>query len=120
MYGRITYFQALDMTDGNHKIGVVVTSANETNQFIVDYFSILPGPGGSNTSNSAPASTVTSSGPPTAATHSTPVGAIAGGVVGGVALLAVVLCYFQKRFRTHKKPDPGGKLSADEGSYMFH
>ena len=108
------------MTDGDHNIDVVVTSASETNQFIVDYFSILPGAGGSNTSNNSPSSTETSSGSPTAATHSTPVGPIAGAVIGAVVLLVIALWYLRKRrSHTYNKPGLGGTLP-DEGSCIFH
>ena len=137
--GRVIYFQTPLMADGTHEINFMVTSANATNHFVLDYITIgLSSRVGF--SQSAPSSTVTSSGLPTVAssspptvsssslptaavaTRSTPVGAIAGGVVGGVvgiAILVIVLWYFWKRSsRVHNTPRPGGTIE-DEGSYTF-
>ena len=105
------------MTDGNHTIDFVVISADEANRFTLDYIYIVPdinelnpsssAPSNSAPSNTAPSSTITSSGPPIAVGHSTPIGAIVGGVVGGVAILVIALCFLMWKLRTNKNPDQG-------------
>jgi hypothetical protein len=80
-----------------------------TNEFIIDYFLVLPPAGGSisgvETSRTIPSSALASSSLPIATTSNfptatisiTPVGPIVGGVVGGVAgvaILAIALWYF--------------------------
>ena len=103
--GKITYLQTPIIANGTHKIDIVVTSANATNQFIIDCFVTLQS-GPNPTSYDIPSPTVTLSG-----LHSAPVGVI----------MVIALWYFLKRRsrgQTHHKPDPGGTL-ADEGLYTF-
>ena len=120
------------MTDGTHEINFTVTSANETNQFILDYITIIPSTNVSTsqsassstaTSSSSSLTTTTSSGLPSATTHSTHVGAIAGGVVGGVAgitILVIILGFCLGWWScTRNKPRPGSTVG-DGGSYTFH
>lgn len=118
------------MPDGSHKINITVTAANSTNQFILDFILVTSTGGGSNSgteisssaSSSASSSTTMKSTPPIVAARSTPVGAIAGGVVGGiagVAILAVTLWYYlRRRPRGSKigyfgKPTPGDILAGE-------
>jgi hypothetical protein len=79
-----------------------VTTANNTNLFIVDFFLITPSSGGSSgvqTTRVAPSAT---SSIPVTVTHAVPVGAIVGGIVGGIALIAVlsILAYYFLRRRS--------------------
>jgi hypothetical protein len=135
--GEVIYFEVRSVLDGTHTVDVTVTAANDTNQWGIDYFLVVPiagGPssvvGASNsvppsTSGSAPSSTSTSSGLPTATTRATPVGAIVGGVVGGIAILAIALWYFLGKrsggFWTYpfEKPSQANVL-ASEGLYAFY
>lgn len=121
----VIYFQTSKLAYANHTIVVKVTAANETNQFIVDFVSVSSPADGSTPANgtSGPSSTATSSGTPAVAKHATPVGAIAGGVVGGivaVAILVIVVWYFLKkrsrgRAYYYQNSSPADIL-ADEGA----
>jgi hypothetical protein len=107
------YFISQQLGVGVHKIDIAVTAANETNQFIFDYIWIYLAPDELSstvstssstpppTSSNTPSSTSTSSGLPTTGPHvPLPVGAIAGGVVGGIfgiAILAIALWYFLRK-----------------------
>ena len=76
----VFYFRTPVLVDDTHDIGIMVTTANETNLFILDYFLVTSG-----TSSSIP---------------SIPVGAIVGGIAGviiGIAILAVAVWYFCRR-----------------------
>ena len=129
--GKVVYFSTPKLADGTHTIDITVSTANATDQFILDYFLISPIAGGSTsgveTSRSAPSPTSTSSGLPIVTTSATPVGPIVGGVVGGIAgiaVLAVALRYFMRK-RTSggqayyfDKPSPADIL-AGEGLYTF-
>jgi hypothetical protein len=119
--GPAIYFQTPKLVDGAHRIDITVTNAGNSNLFILDYFLISSAAGGSTsgveTSRSIPSSTSTSSSLPIATTRATPVGAIAGGVVGGIsgiAILVITLWYFLK-----KRPGRRG-IPTDEGLYTFH
>jgi len=98
--GEAVYFQTPQLADGTHKVDIFVTVAEETNQFVLDYFLITPNAGchpGVGTSPSAPTSTPTSAGIPFATTQPTPVGTIVGAVVGGIAgiiILALALLWY--------------------------
>ena len=81
-----------------------MTTANATNQFILDAFLITPSKGGAHsgvsTSRGVPAPSSSSSSVPIVTSQSTPVGAIVGGVVGGIAgiaLLMFALWYFLRK-----------------------
>ncbi|KAF9643343.1 hypothetical protein BDM02DRAFT_1511226 [Thelephora ganbajun] len=113
-----------------HRQGV--TTANWTNQYILDFFLVSPVAGASNsgvgTSRSVPSSTSSSS-PLSVVTHSTPVGAIVGGVVGGVAVIAILviaLFYFlKKRSRNgqayyFEKHTPGDILAGEDHVEPFN
>ena len=129
--GAVVYFETPKLADATHTIDIAVTTANQTNQFILDYFLVTPIAGGSSsgvgTSRGVPSPTVTSSSLPIVTTKSTPVGAIVGGVVGGIAGIAIlvgIVLYFLKKKSSGKayyfeKPKPGDML-AGEGSYIFH
>lgn len=102
--GAVVYFQTPQLSDATHKIDITVTTANWTNQYILDFFLITPSTGGAHsgvgTSRSVPGSTSSSTSVPIVTTHSTPVGAIVGGVVGGIAgiaILAIALWYFLRK-----------------------
>jgi len=127
--GGLVLFQTPKLADGTHEIDITVKGANETNQFIMDYFLVTPlaGADGSGvvTTRSGPSPTPSptqSSSSPTVVTTSTPVGAIVGGVVGGIAgiaILAAAVWYFlHKRTRGGQayyfdKPNPGDILAAE-------
>jgi hypothetical protein len=70
-FGPALYFGSPELADGTHTISITVITANDTNPFILDFFTVQP------------------------TRSTTPVGAIAGGVVGGV--LVFVLWYFLKK-----------------------
>lgn len=137
---RVLYFQTVELLDRTHRIDIKVTTANETNPFIVDYFRITPSTGGSHssveTSHSTPSSTSgvqsslsaasptpTSSGLPIVTTRSAPVGVIVGGVVGGIAgvvilVLAILWYFLGKRSRSgqayyFKRPTTGDILAGE-------
>ena len=105
-----------------------MTTANETDQFVIDYFLVTPTTGGSDsgveTTRSIPSSTMVSA--PGVATP--PTGAIVGGVIGatvGISILVIALwCFLKRRSRggqAHdvEKPSPAD-IPAGEGLYMFH
>jgi hypothetical protein len=130
--GSIVYFETPQLADSTHKIDITVTTANWTNQYILDFFLITPSAGGSHsgveTSRSVPTSTSSSSSLPIVTTSSTPVGAIVGGVVGGIAgiaILAIGLWWFLRRRSRggqayyFDKPTPGDIL-AGEGPQTSH
>jgi Na+/H+-translocating membrane pyrophosphatase len=127
--GVVTYFTAQSLEVGTHRLDITVTTANATNQFILDYFLVNLAPGGPSsivsTSSNVPSSTSTSSSPPVAATRATPVGAIVGGVVGGIAILAIALWYLLRRrsgrSRAHYSERPRRTdIFAGEGLYTPH
>jgi len=134
----IVYFQTPKLADGTHEIDIIVTAANSTNLYILDFFLVTPNVGSSGsgvgTSRSVPSPastslpTSTSSTLPITTTSSTPVGPIVGGVVGGIAaiaILAIVAWYFlRKRSRGGQayyfdKPTPADIL-AGEGLCTFN
>jgi len=121
------YFQTPRLADGKHKVDIVVTAANKINQFALDYILITPNTGWCHsevgTSGSAPSSTPTSPGLPIVTTQSTPVGAIVGCVVGGIAgivvlVLALLWYFLRKRPRGgqayyFEKPTPADILAGE-------
>jgi len=127
--GAVVYFQTPKLADGTHEIDITVKTANATNPFIFDYFLVTPVAGttgsGVETSRSMPSSTSTSttSSLPIVTSNSVNVGAIVGGVVGGIAaivLLAAAAWYFLRK-RTSggqayyfDKPNPGDILAAED------
>lgn len=105
------------LTAGNHTLTIEVQGNTNGSALVLDYLlytpafqtlaakpNLVPTVSGSPTTSSIPAGTGISggSGPTTAPgdRNSTPVGAIAGGVVGGVAVLALLLIFFFYRKRT--------------------
>jgi Trk-type K+ transport system membrane component len=125
------------METGVHRINITVVTANETNPFVLDYFAIYFTVGESSsiveTSSSVPSPTSTSSSPPitttsdsatVATTRATPVGAIAGGVIGGIAILVFALWYFLRKRHGggrpyyFERPSPT-EILASEGLYTF-
>lgn len=99
--GKVIYFQTPKLADANHTIEITVTTANDTNLFIIDYFLITPSANGgdSGVATTRPAPGASSSVPITT-TQATPVGPIVGGVVGGIAgiaILCIVAFYFLRR-----------------------
>jgi len=129
--GAVVYFATPKLADGTHKIDITVSTANATDQFILDFFLISPIAGGSTsgveTSRSAPSPTSTSSSLPIVTASATPVGPIVGGVVGGIAgiaVLAFALWYFMKKRSSggqayyFDRPSPADIL-ASEGLYTF-
>lgn len=128
--GAVVYFQTPKLADGVHKIDVKVSTANWTNQFILDCFLITPSADadgdydgdGVSTSRSIPAPTSSSSSLPIVTSQSTPVGPIVGGVVGGIAgiaILALALWYFLRKRSSggrayyFDKPTAGDMLSGE-------
>jgi predicted PurR-regulated permease PerM len=92
----IIYFFTPQLANGTHTINVTVTTANDTNLFIIDYWLVAPLAGdtsGVATTRAAPSS---SSSVPITTTNAVPVGAIVGGVVGGIAgiVVLVILVYY--------------------------
>ena len=128
----VIYFETPKLADGTHEIDIAVTTANETNQFIIDYFLVSPIAGGPisgvETSRSIPTSTSTSSSLPVVVTSATPVGAIVGGVIGGIAgiiILAIALwCFLRRRTgggQTDHTDGPGPvDILASEGLCTSH
>lgn len=123
--GAVVYFQTPKLADATHKIDLTVTTANLTNQFIIDFFLITPTAGsdsGIATSRSAPAPSSTQSLLPIVTSQAAPVGAIVGGVVGGIAgiaILCLALWYFLRK-RTSggrayyfEKPTPADMLAGE-------
>jgi len=130
--GAVVYFQTPKLADADHKIDINVTSANSTDQFILDFFLITPSTGGVHsgieTSRSAPAPSSTS-GIVTTEEEETPVGAIVGGVVGGIAgiaILAILAWYFlRKRSRGGRayyfdNPAPADMLEGEDHVEPFN
>jgi len=122
---KFIYFQTTGLADGDHKVDIKVTTANETNPFILDYFRIVPSV---ETPRSTPSPTSGGGTSPTSAlpivpTQSFPVGAIVGGVVGGIAgivilVLALLWCFLRKRSRGgqayyFEKPTPADILAGE-------
>ena len=121
------YFETPRLAGGFHEIDIVVTVANETNQFVLDYFLITPSTGGYHseveTSPSAPSSTPMPSGLQIVAIQSTPVRTIVGGVVGGIAgilitVFALLWYFLRKRPRGgqayyFEKPTPADILASE-------
>lgn len=96
----IIYFETPPLNNGTHTINVTVTVTNDTNPYAIDCFLVVPTPGGDSggieTIRAAPSSTSSVA----TATQSTPIGAIVGGVVGGIAVivvLAIAAFYFLNR-----------------------
>ena len=126
----VVYFQTPKLADGTHEIDITVMTANQTSQYILDFFLVIPIAGGSSsgveTSRSMPSAT--SSSLPIVTTTNAPVGPIVGGVVGGIAgiaILAFLLWYFLKK-RTSggqayyfDRPSPADML-ASEGLCTSH
>ena len=126
------------MEYNTHNVSVLVASASETNQFIIDDFVVatsistsIPTSIPTSTSISTPASISTSTPSPIVTTFSTPVGPIIRGVVGGVvggvagiAILAIALWYFLKRRSRVKSYRSGesspGSTVVDSGSFTLH
>jgi len=120
-------------TGGIHKIDIKVTTANLTNQFIIDYFLVAPVAGGATsgvqTSRDMPSPTSTASNLPIVTSQAAPVGAIVGGVVGGIAgiaALCLAIWYFMKRRSRggqayyFDKPTPGDMLAGEDHVEPFH
>ena len=121
------YFETPRLAGGFHKINILVTVANETNQFVLDYFLVTPSTGGHHseveTSPSAPSSTPMPSDLQIVTAQSIPVGTIVGGVVGGIAGILIIvltlLWYFlRKRPRSgqayyFEKPTPADILAGE-------
>lgn len=131
--GQVVYFQTPKLADGTHRIDINVTTANATNQFIIDCFLISPSIGGVHsgvsTSRSVPTPTSTSSSLPIVTSQSTPVGAIVGGVVGGIAgiaILALALWYFLRKKSSggrayyFDKPTAGDILAGEDHVEPFN
>lgn len=100
--GTVLYFQTQKLKDGSHTIDITVTTANHSNFFIVDYFSVTPPAGGvssgGGTTSSTPSSTVTSSNTPVV--HADLTCRIVGGVLGGIVgiiILVIVVWYIRRR-----------------------
>jgi len=123
----VVYFQTPKLADGTHSIDISVTTANETDQFIIDFFLVTPVAGGSSsgveTSRSMPTSTSASSSLPIVTTRATPVGAIVGGVVGGIAGIALLVLavwyFFGRKSRGgqayyFEKPSPADMLAGED------
>ena len=118
----LLYFQTPTLPDGTHTIKIMVTAANSTNPFTLDYITIVPILGTYSYNPSATPSSASIT--PTAIT---PVGAIVGGVVGGIAgiaILAIAVYYFLRgRIRGRQddyleKPDVDGAFPG-ECPYRF-
>jgi len=131
--GAIIYFRTPQLSDGSHKIDITVKTANDTNQFLLDFFLVTPsangGSSGVETSRTPPTSTSTSSGLPIVTSHATPVGAIVGGVVGGIAGIAIlsILAWYFLRRRSRggqayyfDKPTPGDILAGEDHVEPFN
>ena len=108
-----------------------MTTANETNPYVIDFFLVTPNanggsPSGIVTSRDAPTPTFPPSTVPAVTSQATPVGPIVGGVVGGIAGIALLifgLWYFMRRRSGgqayyFEKPTPGDIL-AGEGLLPF-
>lgn len=94
--GDIVYFDTQSLADGPHTVKVTVTSANQSNPFIVDYYVYVFVAG----SNSTIYVTQTPS-----PSHKGRIGEIVVGVVAGLAILALLiigLIYFMKRSRRNR------------------
>lgn len=91
------YFWTPPLADGTHTIDVNVTVANSTNPYIIDYFLVLPPSGdasGDETTRTAPSVTsvivTTTSSTESNGAHHIPIGPVVGGIVGGVAVIAIL------------------------------
>lgn len=100
------YFLTPPLADGTHVIDVNVTVANSTNPYIIDYFLVLPPLGsasGDETTRMAPSFTSVADTPTTHVIHHIPIGPIVGGIVGGVAVIAILsilaFCFLSRRSR---------------------
>ncbi|KAG5649865.1 hypothetical protein H0H81_001713 [Sphagnurus paluster] len=121
------------LTAGNHTLTIEVQGNTNGSALVLDYLlytpafqtlaakpNLVPTVSGSPTTSSIPAGTGISggSGPTTAPGErsSTPVGAVAGGVVGGAAVLAILLIFvlYRKRSARREKntphPEASGRL----------
>jgi hypothetical protein len=89
----IVYYKSQTLQDGPHTFKLTVTGADASNLFIFDFysFSFIAG------SNSSSSPT------PTPPTHPDHIGAIVGGVVGGLVVIAslsvLLYCFLRKRSR---------------------
>lgn len=87
------YFWTPPLADGTHVIDVNVTVANSAIPYIIDYFLVLPPPGsasGDETTRVDPSFTSIANTPTNHVIHHIPIGPIVGGVVGGVAIIAIL------------------------------
>jgi len=124
----VVYFFTPKLADGTHEIDVTVTTANETNPYVIDFFLVTPNAGGGSPSGvvtsrnvPTPGSGPTSSTVPIVSSTATPVGPIVGGVVGGIAGIALLifgLWYFLRRRSGgqayyFEKPTPGDILAGE-------
>jgi len=103
--GFLVNLEFLNLPDTTHTISVTVATAGDTNPYTLDYIAITPSSGGFSsrvvTVTMAPSSTSTT---PVVTTRSTPIGAIVGGVVVGIAILVIAVHFFLSR-RTRGRQD---------------
>lgn len=104
--GQLVSFQTPELPEGTHTIDIIVTTANDTNLYILDYIAIIPSAGGYSstveTSTMGPSSTSTT---PTKITQATLADAIVASVIGSInsiAIVAIPVYYFLRR-RAHDR-----------------
>ncbi|KZP27897.1 hypothetical protein FIBSPDRAFT_1039890 [Athelia psychrophila] len=116
----ITFFSVQNLISGSHKITLnVVNYTTDYSAMMLDSVivneTVVTAPTSSSssssiTSTSSPSSTVT---PSAKTSHSSNVGPIVGGVIGGLVVIGLALAFFLWR-RSHSKPNDTGRFEEDE------
>lgn len=126
----VEFFESSDLSDGQHTLFANVTSCSSDNLYVMTSLAYIPSSKASvssaslTTSLSLPTSSTTAGGATSQSHSSTPIGAIVGGVIGGVALLiisAIAIWFFCFRQRHgqpyfYKSAEAGDLLS--QGQYQ--
>ncbi|KAI0332931.1 hypothetical protein GY45DRAFT_1368712 [Cubamyces sp. BRFM 1775] len=111
----VSFFNSSVLPYGQHSLIINVTRASQNAPFLLDYiqYNITDpnaAPASSTSSSSSAGATTTNASPASHSSSSTPVGAIVGGVIAGVAVIAAAIIAFMC-YRMRRRRPTGAPLS---------